>query len=132
MAREFLGQGWSYPVETDHRGNIALESQVENIRRSVRIILNTAKGERVMRPDFGCDIHDHVFSTLSPGTLNRIEDGVERALVKWEPRINVEGVEAEPDPSQPNRVNIEIDYWIMSTNSSDNMVFPFYLDEEQQ
>ena len=132
MTREFLGNGWSDPVRTDHQGNIKLESGSANIKQSVRTILNTAKGERVMRPEFGCDIHDQVFSSLSPATLNRIEDSVQSALIRWEPRITVERVEARADPERPNQVRVEIAYWIESTNSHDNMVYPFYLHEERK
>jgi phage baseplate assembly protein W len=129
MAREFLGTGWSYPVETDGQGNIKMDSGPDAIERSVRIVLSTAKGERVMRPEFGCDIHDQVFSALSPATLNRIEESVRSALVRWEPRIDVDRVDASPDPSTPNKVLVEIDYWVESTNSHENMVYPFYTQE---
>jgi phage baseplate assembly protein W len=132
MTREFLGTGWSYPVATDNQGDIRMEEAADNIERSVRIILNTAKGERVMRPEFGCDIHDQVFSSLSPATLNRIEEAVRDALVRWEPRISVDRVAAEPDPGTPNKVRIEIDYWIESTNSHENMVYPFFTTEQQR
>jgi phage baseplate assembly protein W len=129
MSRDFLGTGWSYPVRTDHQGNIKMEEGIDNVERSVRIILGTAKGERVMRPEFGCEIHDQVFSSLSPATLNRIEESVRSALVRWEPRIDVESVSAAPDSSNPNKVLIDIEYWIESTNSRSNMVYPFYVQE---
>lgn len=132
MARDFLGTGWSYPVATDKQGDIRMEEAADNIERSVRIILSTAKGERVMRPEFGCDIHDQVFSSLSPATLNRIEEAVRDALVRWEPRISVDRVAAEPDPNTPNKVLVEIDYWIESTNSHENMVYPFFTTERQR
>jgi phage baseplate assembly protein W len=131
MARDFLGTGWSHPVQTDQQGNIDMAEGEANIEASVRIILNTAKGERVMRPEFGCDIHDQVFSSLSPSTLNRIEESVRRALVRWEPRIDVESVDATPDSSNPNKVNVDIEYWVQSTNSRSNMVYPFYTQEGQ-
>lgn len=129
MARDFLGSGWADPVQTDDQGNIALIDGEANIERSVRIVLGTAPGERMMRPDFGCDIHDLVFSTLSPTTLNRMEECVRRALIQWEPRIAVESVDAAPDPGTPNKVLIDIEYWIESTNSRSNLVYPFYLQE---
>lgn len=129
MARDFLGTGWALPVETDSQGNVDLSSGEPNIEQSVRLILGTAKGERVMRPDFGCDIHDQVYSSLSPATLNRIEDGVRRSLVRWEPRIDVESVDATPDPAEPGTVHIDIEYWVESTNSRNNMVYPFYVQE---
>ena len=129
MTRDFLGTGWSYPVSTNYQGNVKMEESGDNIERSVRIILSTAKGERVMHPDFGCEIHDQVFSSLSPTTLNRIEESVRSALVKWEPRIDIEGVDAAPDSSNPDKVLIDIEYWIESTNSRSNMVYPFFIHE---
>lgn len=132
MTRDFLGTGWSFPVRTDHQGNIKLEDGEENIERSVRAILSTAPGERVMRPDFGCRIHDQVYSSLSPSTLTRIEDSVREALVKWESRITIENIDARPDPNKPEKVLVEIEYWIESTNSSENMVYPFYLQENER
>lgn len=129
MTRDFLGTGWDFPVGTDNQGNVEMADAADNVERSVRMILGTAKGERVMRPEFGCDIHDQVFSSLSPTTLNRIEDGVRTALVRWEPRIDVEAVDATPDPSEPGKVRIDITYWIESTNSRENMVYPFYVQE---
>lgn len=132
VARDFLGTGWSYPVQTDQQGNIEMTEGEANIERSVRIILGTAKGERVMRPEFGCEIHDQVFSSLSPATLNRIEESVRSALVRWEPRIDVEDVDATPDTRNPNKVLVEIDYWVQSTNSRSNMVYPFYVQEGDQ
>lgn len=132
MTRDFLGTGWAHPVGTDHRGDIELSSAEENIRQSVRIIIGTAEGERVMRPDFGCAVHDYVFAAADPATLSMIEDAVEEALVQWEPRIDVENVDAAPDPDNPNRVLVEIDYWVRETNSSANLVYPFYLKEGEE
>lgn len=129
MTRDFLGSGWSYPVDTDNKGNIRMDEGADNIETSVRMILGTAKGERVMYPEFGCDIHDHVFSSLSPTTLNRIEDSVRTALVRWEPRIDVESVDATLDPPTPGKVRIDVEYWIESTNSRANVVYPFYVQE---
>ena len=132
MTRDFLGTGWAHPVGTDYRGDIELSSAEDNIRQSVRIIIGTAKGERVMRPDFGCEVHDYVFAAADPATLSMVEDAVEDALVQWEPRIDVERVEAAPDEENHNRVLVEIDYWVRETNSSANMVYPFYLNEGER
>ena len=132
MTRDFLGTGWAPPVGTDYQGDIELSSAEDNIRQSVRIIIGTAKGERVMRPDFGCEVHDYVFAAADPATLSMIEDAVEDALVQWEPRIDVERVEAAPDEENPNRVLVEIDYWVRETNSSANLVYPFYLNEGER
>ncbi len=129
MAEEFLGTGWQYPVTTDHRGNIETSDAEEDIRESIEIILGTAKGERVMRPEFGCDIHDHVYSAASPATLNLIESSVREALVRWEPRIDIEDVNASTASDDPNRIQIEIDYYVRTTNSLSNMVYPFHITE---
>jgi len=129
MTKDFLGTGWAYPVGTDYQGDVELSSAAANIRESVQIIIGTAKGERVMRPDFGCEVHDYVFAAADPATLSMIEDAVEEALIQWEPRIDVESVDAAPDEENPNRVLIDIDYWVRETNSSANMVYPFYLNE---
>jgi len=128
MTRDFLGTGWAYPVDTDHRGDVEMSGDAVGVRESIRIILGTAKGERVMRPEFGCDVHDHVFATVTPATLSTIESDVTDALVRWEPRIDVESVEATQDDRNPNRVLIDIDYRIRSTNSVENMVYPFHLE----
>lgn len=129
MTRDFLGTGWGYPVRTDHRGDVELTGDTIGIAESIRIILGTAKGERIMRPEFGCDIHDHVFATITPATLNTMETAVRSALVRWEPRIDVESVEATQDDANPNRVLIDIDYRIRTTNSAQNLVYPFHLEE---
>jgi len=129
MADDFLGTGWSFPVETDERGDIELSSADADIKESIRIILGTAKGERLMRPEFGCDIHKHVFSAATPATLNLIESSVQEALVRWEPRIDVESVEARTDDEDPTKVLIEIEYHVRTTNSLSNMVYPFYITE---
>jgi len=128
MTRDFLGEGWAFPVRTDSRGDIEVSTAEADIRESIRIILGTAKGERLMRPDFGCDIHDHVFSAVTPATLNLIESSVREALVRWEPRIDVESIDADT-AENPNEVLIEIEYRVRTTNSLSNMVYPFYITE---
>lgn len=129
MAEAFLGTGWAFPVTTDEHGDVAVSSGTTDIREAVRIILGTAKGERVMRPAFGCGIHDHAFASVTPATLNLVESEVREALVRWEPRIDIESIEARPDESDPTKVLIDIDYRVRSTNSLSNVVYPFYLAE---
>lgn len=129
MAEEFLGTGWQYPVTTDHRGTVETSDAEADIREAIRIILGTAKGERVMRPEFGCDIHDHVYSAASPATLNLIESSVREALVRWEPRIDIEAINATTASDDPNRILIEIEYYVRTTNSLSNMVYPFHITE---
>jgi phage baseplate assembly protein W len=90
--------------------------------------LRTAKGERVMRPDFGCGIHDLVFAVGNASTIGRVNDEVRQALLYWEPRIEVLDVKTAIDRQQPNRLLIRIDYRVRSTNNRFNLVYPFYLE----
>lgn len=129
MSDEFLGTGWAFPVATDARGSVRTVDAEDDIRDAIRLILGTAKGERVMRPEFGCEIHDHVFSAATPATLNLIESSVREALVRWESRIDIEAVDARTDDENPNMVHIEIEYRVRTTNSLSNMVYPFYITE---
>lgn len=126
--REILGTGWGFPVETDKRGDIELTSDVADIEEAIRIILGTAKGERVMRPDFGCDIHDYVFDPIDATTMNRIRTSVREALIEWEPRIEVQRVETSADPAESGKISIRISYRVRSTNTEFNLVYPFYVE----
>ncbi len=123
------GTGWAFPVRPDHRGDIALSEGKASIEDSIRVIIGTAKGERVMRPEFGCDIHDHVFDAMNGATMSLAEESVREALIEWEPRIDLEAVDAEPDPNEPSTLLIDIQYVIRTTNTEGNMVHPFYVNE---
>jgi phage baseplate assembly protein W len=128
---DFLGLGWNFPVKTttDAGGQVMMApSAEEGIRQSIWLILSTAPGERVMRPDFGCGISDLVFGVNNAGTASAVAGAVREALSRWEPRIDVLDVYAAPDPARPNVLLIEIDYQVRSTNSRFNLVYPFYLD----
>jgi phage baseplate assembly protein W len=125
---DFLGRGWSFPVGLDDGGQVRLADGEEGIRQSIWMILGTSPGERVMRPDFGCGIHDLVFGVNNAATATAVAGAVRDALATWEPRIDVLDVYAVPDPSQPNLLLIEINYQVRSTNSRFNLVYPFYLE----
>jgi len=127
MSASFLGVGWKLPVSLDG-GQIALSADEESIREAIWIILATARGERQMRPDFGCGIHDLVFATGSAETAGRVTTDVREALILWEPRIDVENVDVTSDPAEPSRLLIQIAYRVRSTNSRFNLVYPFYLE----
>lgn len=129
MAREFLGTGWQFPVTTDRKGDVELSTGVDDIEESIRIVLGTAKGERVMRPEFGCGIHEYVFGSTNATTLNLVEAAVEEALVEWEPRIEVSNVDASADRIAEGLLSISIDYRVRSSNTEHNLVYPFYLAE---
>jgi Bacteriophage baseplate protein W len=127
MAHEFEGHGWRFPIGLDASGAIADASEDNKVRQSIEIILRTAPGERVMRPDFGCQIHDLVFDTISGAMVGQVASVVASALATWEPRIDVLSVNPRQDTDDPTRLLIEIQYRLRSTNSRFNLVFPFYV-----
>lgn len=128
--RGFLGRGWSFPVRVDDKeGTIRLSEYAEDIRESIWIILSTSKGERVMRQDFGCGIHDLVFEVINTTALTAIEEGVREALAAFEPRIEVELVKALPGNGTDGQLRISLDYTIRGTNNLLNLVYPFYIRE---
>jgi phage baseplate assembly protein W len=127
--RAFLGTGWKFPLQVTPRGAIATASAEVRIEESIFLILSTAPGERLMLPDFGCGIHEQVFASNDTGTIARVVDLVRRALVKYEPRIDVLSVSADTADGQPNLLLIRVDYRIRDTNSMKNLVYPFYITE---
>ena len=127
MARNFLGRGWKYPVEVDRAGGIAMSELDESIRQSIHIILGTAPGERVMRPNFGCGIHDLVYAPNNLSTASLAAHFCIEALGKWEPRIDEIEAHADPSDDDPNRLDISIKYKVRATNTSRNLVYPFYI-----
>lgn len=127
MSENFLGSGWRFPITIDERGGVAFSAYAEKIRESILIILGTAKGERVMRPDFGCDIHDFAFSVINTSTLTLIKSAMKEALLLWEPRIEVLDVETSAEKMNDGILSIGIDYKIRATNTEFNLVYPFYL-----
>src|SRR4029079_10806225 len=127
MARDFLGIGWKCPLQVAPSGRIAQARYEQRIEESVFLILSTARGERVMVPDFGCGIHDLTFSPNTPGARAAIVDAVRTALVKYEPRIDVLDVETEPQGE--NLLLIRINYRIRATSAIGTLVYPFYIRE---
>lgn len=124
---DFLGRGWKYPVSIE-KGKIISSEGHDSIRESIMIILGTSKGERVMRPDFGCGINELVFAPNNTSTATLITFYIKEALLKWEPRIELLKVNAEPDGTEQNKLIITIDYMVKTTNTRDNLVYPFYLE----
>lgn len=123
----FLGVGFRFPFSVDPAGGISMSKFEDNVEEGVRLALGTAKGERLMRPDFGCGIHDLVFAPNNVGTHTLVSHHVEEALAKWEPRIRNAEVEVRADPDQEERILVELRFEIRATNSVHNLVFPFYL-----
>lgn len=124
---DFIGRGWTFPVRLTARGGIALTSGTEEIDASLRMILGTAQGERVMRPQFGCRIWDLLFHPLDANTIGQMEQAVRDAVGQWEPRIDLESVDAVPDEEDAGLARIEIAYRLRATNDRRNLVYPFYV-----
>ena len=122
-----LGRGWKFPFALDERGEVALSDGELDIQEAIWMILSTAFGERLMHPDFGCGIHDLVFAPNNTGTAGLARFYVQDALVRWEPRIDVEEVEVQADPAQPELLLISVSYRVRTTDSRYNLVYPFYL-----
>src|SRR4051794_31048740 len=127
--RDFIGRGWPFPVRRGPGNTLKLTGGEEKIRQSIWIILGTAAGERQMRPDFGCGVHDLVFQANSAALRTLVAQRVREALTRWEPRIDVVDVRAETGDDGRNELLIRIDYRIRSNNAFHNMVYPFFLNE---
>ena len=127
MSEEFIGSGWAFPMRTDATGRMALVSRETEIEESIRLILGTAYGERPMRPDFGCEIHEYVFDGADTATAARLAAAVRASLRRWEPRLEVRDVLVSFDTTDASVVYIDIRYAIGETNDPRNLVFPFYV-----
>jgi uncharacterized protein len=126
MSGEFIGKGWAFPIRTDATGSIALVSRERELEESIRLVLGTAYGERPMRPEFGCGIHDYVFAPADATTAGRVAYEVRASLERWEPRIEVVDVDVTIG-DQPGTLFIDIQYTEQETNDRRNLVFPFYV-----
>jgi phage baseplate assembly protein W len=126
VSEEFIGAGWAFPIRTDAVGSIALVTREREIEESIRLVLGTAIGERPMRPEFGCRIHEHVFAPSDATTFGLIAYDVRAALLRWEPRIEVADVVVTPDPDEASTLYIDVRYTIPRSNDPRNLVFPFY------
>ncbi|MFP3460949.1 GPW/gp25 family protein [Arthrobacter globiformis] len=127
MGQEFIGAGWAFPLRTDRTGSIALVRDQREIEESIHLILATSPGERPMRPEFGCSVHDHVFAPANAATAGDIAYAVRVALDRWEPRITLENVAVNFDGVDAGLLLIDVQYTIRGTNDPRNLVFPFYV-----
>ena len=132
MDNPITGRGWSFPPTLDERGTVALTHDEDEIVQAIHIILGTAPGQRVMRPEFGCRIHELVFAPANAATVGLAEQYVREALGRWEPRIDVQDVEAAPDADDPTRLVVSIIYRAATTHSDRSLVYPFYLIPEER
>lgn len=127
MGQEFIGTGWAFPLRTDATGSIALVTGEREIEESIRLILATSPGERPMRPEFGCSVHDYVFAPADAATAGDIAYSVRVALERWEPRIELAAVVVRFDAIDDGALYIDIAYTLRGTNDPRNLVFPFYV-----
>ena len=132
MGVEFVGSGWAFPLRTDPTGRVALVSGTEEVEQSIRLILMTAPGERPMRPEFGCAVHDYVFAPADASTAGDIAYAVRVAINRWEPRIELGDVTVRFDAVDRGVLYVDIEYSLRGTNSPRNLVFPFYVIPSHQ
>jgi phage baseplate assembly protein W len=124
---EIIGSGLAFPLQVDRRGGIALARDETDIEQAIELILGTAPGERPMRPEFGCGVHDFVFDSIDATTAGKMELAIRDALDRWEPRVFVETVEFNLDEVAEGRLIIDIGYRVRATNTMRNLVYPFYV-----
>lgn len=129
MNMDFLGVGLGFPLKVED-GKMTWSQYEDSIKESIMLILGTSIGERIMRPDFGCGLHDLTFSTNDTSTASFAIFHVEEALKKWEPRIELIKVDANADEQESNRLNLSIEYRVISSNTRYNLVYPFYIESE--
>lgn len=130
--RDFLGKGLRFPVSVNLNGGVSSSVLEENVRQSIFIILGTAPGERIYRPDFGCRIHDLMFEPNNAITAAAAEVYCEEAIYKYEPRIENVQCRARPNPDEPNRLDVRLEYVIAGKNEKKNLVYPFYLKQQDE
>lgn len=131
MHNPIIGRGWHFPPMLDERGIVALTSDEDEVEQSIQIIISTVPGQRVMRPEFGCRIHELAFAPSNTATAGLARQYVAEALGMWEPRINLKRVHVEPDPHESACLLISIEYQIASLHSNRSLVYPFYLIPEE-
>jgi phage baseplate assembly protein W len=124
---EIIGSGLAFPLQVDRRGGIALARDEQDIDQAIQLILGTAPGERPMRPEFGCGVHDFVFDSIDAITVGRMEEAIREALDRWEPRIQVQTVEFDLSGADSGLLTIDIGYTVRATNTERNLVYPFYV-----
>jgi phage baseplate assembly protein W len=124
---DILGSGIAFPLQVDRRGGIALAKDETDVDQAIQLILATAPGERPMRPEFGCGVHDFVFDTIDAATVARMETEIREALDRWEPRIEVIDIEFDLEHTDRGELLINIAYRLRATSHMRNLVYPFYV-----
>ena len=126
---DLIGRGWRFPIKVNARGAIDWSDGPDRVRDAIWIVVRTALGERLMRPTFGAAADSFVFQPNSVAVRTALGQAIESALVRWEPRIELESVRVEEVPGEPSQVTVAIDYRLRHTNEIFNLVVPFFLQE---
>lgn len=129
---EILGSGLAFPLQVDARGALSLAGGDDDVAQAIELILGTAPGEREMRPEFGCAVHDLVFDTIDAAMIGKLDSAIRGALDRWEPRIDVEDLAFDLSEVEEGRLLITITYRVRSTNNQRNLVYPFYVIPEEE
>ena len=124
---DLIGSGVSFPLQADQRGVLALAHGVNDIEQAIALILGTAPGERPMRPEFGCAVHEVVFDTIDAAIIGKVQAAVHQALERWEPRIEVVNLDVEQSDAQSGTLLVDITYRVRTTSGLHNLVYPFYV-----
>ncbi|MBC3875293.1 GPW/gp25 family protein [Undibacterium flavidum] len=127
--KSFLGTGWSFPPEFSKRGQVKMVSAEEDIVQSLRILLATNPGERVMRSSFGCGIKHKIYENINETTVTILKDLIKRSILFFEPRITLDAIHADIVDVYSGYLNFVISYTIVSSNTRHNLVYPFYFRE---
>lgn len=129
---DFIGQGLRFPMAVDHTGTVGWAGGPDALDRSIRVVLSTARGERAIRPEFGCAIWDLLFAPVNDNTLGLMAEAVRDAVGRWEPRVTLDEVTVTPDPADSALVLIDVAYRVNVTNDRRNLVYPFYVIPEER
>lgn len=130
IEQSFLGSGWGFPPEFHKAAkDVRLVSEDGDIQESLNILLSTFPGERMMQPTYGCELKTMVFETINESTVTAIKDIIERAILFFEPRINLDEIEIDTQEIVNGVLNILLKYTVRATNTRSNMVYPFYFQE---
>jgi phage baseplate assembly protein W len=128
--KTFLGVGWKFPPSFDRKtGSIMLVSEEEDIKESLYILLSTKPGERVMMPDYGCDLSRMVFQSIDSSLITEMESLIKNSILYFEPRIIVNEIDIIQDNETDGLLNITVNYTVRKTNKRSNMVYPYYIIE---
>lgn len=133
--KAFLGIGWSFPPEFDRQGDdldVKMVSEEDDIKESLKILMSTKIGERVMQPTYGCGLHGLVFESIIESTETEMKDVIDRAILFFEPRISLNSIDIDAEKAYEGLIKIQLNYTVRTTNTRSNVVYPFYSLEGSQ